>query len=133
MSIRIKAITFDCTDPYLLAKFWSRVTGFHEDPEDGNYPDDPAGLLLAPDRSASLLFVRVPERKQVKNHVHLDLAPIDPARGSREAELERIMGLGATLVGDHRRPDGGGWVVLADPEGNEFCIERAEPPPSDPA
>jgi catechol 2,3-dioxygenase-like lactoylglutathione lyase family enzyme len=127
MSVRIKAITFDCANPYLLASFWSQVTGFQEDPEDRNYPDDPAGLLLAPDGSASLLFVRVPDAKQVKNRVHLDLAPQDAAPGTREAELERITGLGATLVDDQRRPDGNGWVVLADPEGNEFCIERAVP------
>jgi hypothetical protein len=127
MSIKIKSVTFDCTDPYLLAKFWSQVTGFSEDPEDRNYPDDPAGLLLAPDGSASLLFVRVPGAKQIKNRVHLDLQPLDPAPGSREAEVERIMGLGATLVDDQRRPDGTGWVVLADPEGNEFCVERVAP------
>ena len=107
MSVRIKAITFDCTDPYLLAKFWSQVTGYQEDPEDRNYPDDRAGLLLAPDGSASLLFVRVPDTKQVKNRVHLDLAPEDPGPGGREAEMERITGLGATLVDDCRRPDGG--------------------------
>ncbi|HEY7144558.1 MAG TPA: VOC family protein [Streptosporangiaceae bacterium] len=127
MAIRIKSITVDCADPYLLAKFWSEVTGYQEDPQDRNYPDDPAGLLVAPDGSASLLFVRVPEGKQGKNRLHLDLEPAEAAPGAREAEVERIVGLGATMVGDHRRDDGGGWAVLADPEGNEFCIERGVP------
>jgi Glyoxalase-like domain len=64
----------------------------------------------------------VPEPKTVKNRVHLDLMPTDR---TRDEEVERLLGIGATLVADHRRPDGTGWVVLADPEGNEFCIERS--------
>jgi predicted enzyme related to lactoylglutathione lyase len=64
----------------------------------------------------------VPESKTVKNRVHLDLMPTDR---TRDEEVERLLGIGATLVADHRRPDGLGWVVLADPEGNEFCIERS--------
>jgi predicted enzyme related to lactoylglutathione lyase len=64
----------------------------------------------------------VPEPKTVKNRVHLDLMPDDR---TRDEEVERLLGIGATLVADHRRPDGAGWVVLADPEGNEFCIERS--------
>ena len=64
----------------------------------------------------------MPEPKTVKNRVHLDLMPTDR---TRDEEVERLLGIGATLVADHRRPDGTGWVVLADPEGNEFCIERS--------
>ena len=67
MTVRIRTITFDCRDPYLLAGFWSQVTGFAEDPGDTNHPDDPEGLLLAPDGSLALLFIGVPEKKQVKN------------------------------------------------------------------
>ena len=64
----------------------------------------------------------MPEAKTVKNRVHLDLTPTDR---TRDEEVERLLGIGATLVADHRRPDGTGWVVLADPEGNEFCVERS--------
>ncbi len=64
----------------------------------------------------------VPEPKTVKNRVHLDVSPID---GTRDEEVTRLLGLGATLVDDQRRPDGQGWVVLADSEGNEFCVERS--------
>jgi Glyoxalase-like domain len=127
MTVRIRSITFDCRDPYLMAGFWSQLTGYREDPGNSNHPDDPEGLLIAPDGSASLLFMRVPEAKQVKNRVHLDLTPGDTAPGARDEEVRRVMALGATLVDDHRRPDGTGWVVLADPEGNEFCIERGVP------
>ena len=66
--------------------------------------------------------MRVPEAKQVKNRVHLDLAP--PRPELRDEEVRRIMALGATMVDDRRKPDGTGWVVLADPEGNEFDVER---------
>jgi len=56
--------------------------------------------------------------------VHLDLKPADGV--TRELELERLLALGARQVADRRRPDGSGWVVLADPEGNEFCILRSD-------
>jgi len=69
-----------------------------------------------------LLFIGVPDAKQVKNRLHLDLKPADR---TREQELARLLELGAREVAD-RRPDGSGWVVLADPEGNEFCILRSD-------
>jgi predicted enzyme related to lactoylglutathione lyase len=58
----------------------------------------------------------------VKNRLHLDLIPTS---GTRDSEVTRLVGIGATIVADQRRPDGKGWVVLADPEGNEFCVERS--------
>jgi len=61
--------------------------------------------------------------KQIKNRVHLDLKPAD---GTQELELERLLGLGAREVADRRVPDGSGCVVLADPEGNAFCILRSD-------
>jgi predicted enzyme related to lactoylglutathione lyase len=68
-----------------------------------------------------ILFIQVPEGKAGKNRLHLDLQPDI----RRDEEVERLLGLGAALVDDQRRPDGTGWVVLADPEGNEFCVERS--------
>ncbi len=73
--------------------------------------------------SQRLLFIEVPDAKQVENRLHLDLTP---AESTREQELERLLGLGAREFADRRRPDGSGWVVLADPEGNEFCILRSD-------
>jgi hypothetical protein len=64
----------------------------------------------------------VPEGKTAKNRVHLDL---EPSGSTRDEQVEQALALGATLVGDHRKPDGSGWVTLADPEGNELCIERS--------
>jgi hypothetical protein len=123
MTARIKSITVDCADHVALAEFWSQVTGFEEDPDDPNNPGDPAWGIVSADGSLHLLFVPVPEPKTVKNRVHLDIVPLDR---TRDEEVERLVALGATLVADHRRADGKGWVVLADPEGNEFCIERSD-------
>jgi len=123
MTVRIKCITIDCADPYLLAGFWSQVTGFGEDPDNGNAPTDPEALLLSPGDAPDLLFIRIDDPKQSKNRVHLDLVPTDR---TREEEVERLAGIGARTLDDRRRPDGSGWVVMGDPEGNEFCVERSE-------
>ena len=69
-----------------------------------------------------MYLAAVGERKAVKNRMHLDLTP---TQRTRDEEVDRLLGIGATLFEDHRRPDGTGWVTLADPEGNEFCVERS--------
>ncbi|HWG23488.1 VOC family protein [Actinospica sp.] len=127
MSLRIRHITFDCADPYLLARFWAELLGYREDPRDPNRPGAAAALILDPRGTAGLLFIRVPEPKAVKNRVHFDVWPdaADGAQPTRDQALVRMLELGAGLVEDRREPDGTGWVVLADPEGNEFCLERS--------
>jgi predicted enzyme related to lactoylglutathione lyase len=119
MPSALRNVTIDCHDPYELARFWSQVVGrpLHED----DHPGDPEAVIEMGDGPPRLLFQRVPEDKVAKNRVHLDIQPDTP----RDGEVERLLGLGATLVADHRRPDGTGWVTLADPEGNEFCVERS--------
>ncbi|MCH7229594.1 VOC family protein [Glycomyces sp. L485] len=117
----IRQVTFDCENSYALSKFWELVTGFSEHPEYPNNPEDEENLLVNPD-GVDLLFINVPEEKSVKNRLHLDLGPDT----TRDEEVERLIGIGAALVADHRTDDGKGWVVLADPEGNEFCVERSE-------
>jgi len=127
MSLRIRHITFDCADPYRLARFWADLLGYREDPHDPNRPAAEEALIVDPQGTAGLLFLRVPEAKGVKNRVHFDVWP-DGADGlplSRDQALPRALELGARLVDDRREPDGTGWVVLADPEGNEFCLERS--------
>ncbi len=117
----VRHITFDALEPYEVAAFWSAVTGFPIHPDDAEGDDE---ILLDPGQPGvpGLLFVRVPDGKTVKNRVHLDIQPQD---GTREETVERLIGLGARLVDDRRREDGTGWAVLADPEGNELCIERS--------
>jgi len=114
-------VTVDCADPYELATFWSAATGWPLSDED--QPGDDEVLVEAPAPLPGLLFIRVPEARSVKNRVHLDWAPTDR---TRDAEVERLVGLGATVHEDHRTPEGPGWVTLRDPEGNEFCIERSD-------
>ncbi|MFF1547098.1 VOC family protein [Streptomyces sp. NPDC058291] len=116
MTSALRHVTIDCSDAYALAGFWSEVLGqpLHEDDK----PGDEEALI----EGARLLFVTVPEAKSRKNRIHFDLQPQDR---TREEEVERLLALGATLVDDRRKPDGTGWAVLADPEGNEFCVERS--------
>ena len=120
----VRSVTFDCADAQALARFWAALLGwnvFHDaDPE----------VMVAPafpppggPRAPVLLFIPVPEGKAAKNRMHLDLGPVG---GTRDEQVARAIALGATQLDDHRRDNGTGWVVLADPEGNEFCIERSE-------
>ncbi|RCG32140.1 VOC family protein [Sphaerisporangium album] len=110
----LQNVAFDCAVPVKLARFWSEVTGQPVDDYDSFY----ATVTLPND--TVLYFARVPEPKTVKNRVHLCLRPDVP----RDVEVERLIGIGARLVSDRRKPNGQGWVVLADPEGNEFCVLR---------
>ncbi|MEV6350494.1 VOC family protein [Actinoplanes sp. NPDC051851] len=123
MSSVVQHITFDCVgDPYDLASFWSIVTG--NPLADDDEPGDPEASVRTPEGTGPiLLFVRVPEPKTVKNRVHLDVKPTDR---TRDEEVERLLAAGARLVADKRRSDGSGWVVLADPEDNELCVERSD-------
>ena len=125
MSLRIRTITLDCADPYRMVAFWSQAIGYAEDPLNPNNPEDPEGLLVAPDGSANVLFVRVPEAKRLKNRVHLDLVPPDSSPEARDAAVERLLALGATVIDDLRRPDRSGWVVLADPEATNSASNEA--------
>jgi predicted enzyme related to lactoylglutathione lyase len=118
VSSAIGSISFDCADPFKLAQFWSQVVQWPLDEEPG--PDDNEVGLTPPDGHPMLLFIRVPEDKAVKNRLHLDVVPQDR---TRDEEVQRLLELGARIVDDRRQPNGG-WAVMADPEGNEFCVER---------
>lgn len=132
MTSRITETSVDCADPAGLADFWCAALGYvvvHADDElveIGPPGRDDTELLTAIRQApvaGTLVFARVPEAKTVKNRLHLDLSPIDC---SQAAEVERLEALGA------RRVDVGqgdvGWVVMADPEGNEFCVLRSLAP-----
>ncbi|MFF0199339.1 VOC family protein [Streptomyces sp. NPDC005017] len=118
MSSLIRHITVDCTDAFTLASWWAQALDGRL-AEDDN-PGDPEATVTT--ATATLLFVRVDDARSVKNRVHWDLQPQDR---TRDAEVDRLLALGAKIQGDHRRPDGTGWVTLTDPEGNEFCVERS--------
>lgn len=120
MTLTIQCLVIDSHDPDLLAGFWQEALGWrrtHDTPDEIAL-EPPAGSPqdgVAPD----LLFVRVPGDKAGKNRLHLDLRPED-----RDAEVARVESLGATRT-DVGQDSSVSWVVMADPEGNEFCVLRA--------
>lgn len=122
MALSVRSVTIDCTDPFRLARWWCEVFSVPTSPTD--FPDDPEALCTLGEGGPRLLFEKVPEVKATKNRVHVDIQ----AGSKREEEVERLLTMGAVLVADHRDRDPG-WVVLADPEGNEFCVERGEVQP----
>ena len=116
MALDWEQTTIDANDPAALGRWWQQALGWvvvNDDPEEFE-------IRAAADRLPGLLFVRVGDPKAGKNRLHLDFRPDD-----RDAEVERLIGLGATRV-DIGQGDAS-WVVLADPEGNEFCVLGAAP------
>jgi hypothetical protein len=115
MVSRAANFCIDAHEPRAQVAWWAQVLDdFVPDDEDDD--EDEAGLRGPGGRW--LLFLRVPESKTVKNRMHICLRPVDR---SRDEEIERLLALGATVVNDLRDGDTG-WAVLADPEGNEFCV-----------
>ncbi len=112
MTSRFTELAIDCADPHDLARFWCSVLG-HE------VQEEEAGLVTIGSTGVTptLTFARVPEGKTAKNRLHLDLTPTDREQGD---EVRRLLDLGASRV-DVGQGDQS-WVVLADPEGNEFCV-----------
>ena len=119
MSLRLSHTTRDALDPYAIAEFWRQLLDWSITEADTYKPGSDECYLTSP-HGYTVLFYRVPDAKTVKNRAHMDLAPED---STRDEQVERALDLGATLV-DDRREDLG-WAVMADPEGNEFCILSA--------
>jgi catechol 2,3-dioxygenase-like lactoylglutathione lyase family enzyme len=125
MSAFISHTTIDCSNAYELSEWWKPVLGYVDLDGDPNLPGHEECMIRDPDTGHMLLFIEVPDVKSVKNRIHFDLRPRE---GTRDEELARLLEHGATQVDDQRGQygPGTGWVVLADPEGNEFCILRTE-------
>ena len=125
MTSFISHTTIDCRNAYELSEWWKPVLGYVDIEDDPNEPGHEECMIRDPETGHQLLFIEVPDAKSVKNRIHFDLRPRE---GTRDEELERLLAHGANVVGDHRGKygPGTGWVTLADPEGNEFCILRSE-------
>ena len=124
MTARISHVSIDCVDAHALSEWWKQVLGFVDVDGDPNVPGDEECTIVSPSTGERLLFLEVPGFDTgIPKRVHLDLRPVER---SRDEELEVLLGLGATQVADHRgiHGPGTGWVVLADPGGNQFCILR---------
>jgi catechol 2,3-dioxygenase-like lactoylglutathione lyase family enzyme len=139
-------ITFDCADPAGLAAFWAEVLGYQlQSPPEGfesweqaldalgvppENRNDASAVVDPEGAGPRLLFQRVPEGKQAKNRVHLDVRAVpglegDARMAALETEAERLIAHGATRLGrvEPAPPLGFGHIVMADPEGNEFCLD----------
>jgi predicted enzyme related to lactoylglutathione lyase len=125
MTSRVEGVTFDASNPLLIARFWAAALGWNLDEravlsQDGDDPES-AGLVDPGGRALPFGFVRVPEPKTAKNRMHFDLG----ADGDMETEIARLVGLGARTLESHGE-GGYTWTVMQDPEGNEFCLGAPE-------
>src|SRR5215467_7501801 len=120
MSSAILNVTFDCSDPGAVARFWAAVTGWalHEEGLQAGQQEYSVGPPA--EGGIRLYFVAVPEPKVVKNRIHLDVIP----PGNQQQEIARLVELGASVAGN--QPADAGWVIMLDPEGNEFCVEAGD-------
>lgn len=126
--------TVDCHHAYELSEWWKQLLGYVDVEGDPNEPGHAECMILDPGTGHSILFIEVPDVELPAKRIHFDLRPRE---GTRDEEIERVLALGATQVDDQRGQygPGTGWVVLADPEGNQFCILRSQaevdagPPP----
>ncbi|MDI6909153.1 VOC family protein [Nocardioides sp.] len=125
MTAFVAHTTIDCRNAYELSEWWKPVLGYVDLDGDPNLPGHEECLIHDPETGHRLLFIEVPDDKVVKNRLHLDLRP---RAATRDEEVETVLAHGATLVADLRGKygPGTGWAVLADPEGNEFCMLRSE-------
>jgi hypothetical protein len=146
MVMRDVQITFDCADPGALAPFWAEVLGYQVQSPPAGFDSwdqaleamgvpperrNDASAIVAPDgRGPRVFFQKVPEPKQVKNRVHVDVRAAPGLQGDDrmavlEAEAERLATLGATRLKRYEPapPLDAGLIVMADPEGNEFCLD----------
>jgi hypothetical protein len=112
--LKLGNITFDCESPARVAEFWGTALGYKVENVNENF-----AMATHPEGTPPmLLFIKVPEPRTVKNRVHVDMAA-----DNREAEIERLIGMGATRGDTHEMPEYGiKWTVLQDPEGNELCV-----------
>jgi len=114
VGVRFDEVVIDCADPESLARFWAAVAGYEPEPASDHW----AAIVGEGDRDICIAFQRVPEGKMTKNRVHIDLSASDEIE-----EAARIEQLGATRLWSSNKPDDP-FIVLADPEGNEFCVVR---------
>jgi catechol 2,3-dioxygenase-like lactoylglutathione lyase family enzyme len=127
MASRLTEVIFDCHDLARSSNFWSDALGYEQVSSGEGWiairsPDVELTdeMLRDAPQSPALAFVLVPEDKILKNRVHIDLTPIDC---SQEEEVQRLVELGAHRIDIGQR--GTSWIVMADPEGNEFCVMQS--------
>jgi catechol 2,3-dioxygenase-like lactoylglutathione lyase family enzyme len=123
MTAFISHTTIDCANAYELSEWWKPVLGYVDIDGDPNEPGHEECMIRDPGSGHQLLFIEVPDEELPAKRIHLDLRPRER---TRDEEVEWLRSYGAVEIADHRTADGGGWVIFADPEGNQLCILRSE-------
>ncbi|HEY9292740.1 MAG TPA: VOC family protein [Microlunatus sp.] len=121
MTSLISHTTVDCHNAYELSEWWKQVLGYVDIEGDPNEPGHEECMIRDPESGHQLLFIEVPDAELPAKRIHFD---IRPRGGTQAEEIERLIGIGATQLDDQRGKygPGTGWVVLADPEGNQLCV-----------
>lgn len=124
MSVVLSHTSIDCHDAFRLSQWWRTVLAYETDPEDPNLPGDEECPIHDPVTGHTLLFLQVPDRTLPDKRIHLD---VRPRERTRDEEIPWLRQQGASVVTDRRGiyGPGSGWVVMADPEGNQFCVLRS--------
>lgn len=124
MSIFVSHTTVDCHDAYTLSEWWRRALDYAMDPEDPNLPGHEQCPIHDPESGHTLLFLEVPDEELPAKRIHFDVRPRERPQAEEVAWLESH---GARQVADHRgqHGPGTGWVTMADPEGNQFCVLKS--------
>ncbi|GAA1438410.1 VOC family protein [Mycobacterium cookii] len=117
--------TVDCHHAYGLSEWWKQVLGYVDVEGDPNEPGHEECMVVDPETGHAILFIEVPDAELAAKRIHFD---VRPRTGTRDEEVERVRALGAVQVDDQRdvHGPGTGWVVFADPEGNQFCVLRSQ-------
>lgn len=124
MAVFIAHTTIDAHDAYALSEWWRAALDYTDVPDDPNEPGHEECMILDPETGHRLLFIEVPDAELPAKRIHLDVRPRERTQAD---EVAWLLSHGATLVEDHRGKYGPdtGWVTLADPEGNVFCVLRS--------
>lgn len=121
MSVRHSHTSIDCHDAFALSQWWLRILDYAMDPEDPNLPGHEECAIHDPETGHTLLFLEVPDDELPSKRIHLD---VRPRERTQEQEILWLEQQGAVAVADHRGQygPGSGWLTMADPEGNQFCV-----------
>ena len=124
MSIFVSHTSIDCHDAYALSEWWRTVLDYTTDPEDPNLPGHEECAISDPETGHTLLFLEVPDAELPAKRIHFD---VRPRERTQEEEISWLREQGAVPVADHRGQygPGTGWLIMADPEGNQFCVLKS--------
>jgi len=124
MSVFVSHTSIDCHDAYALSEWWRKILDYATDPEDPNLPGHEECAIFDPETGHTLLFLEVPDQKLPAKRLHFD---VRPRERTQDQEILWLQEQGAAPLVDHRGIHGpnSGWLIMADPEGNQFCVLKS--------